>query len=252
MLIHKRPLFFSVTLDANRVAGGHGPDLADGGRAVDIVAVAALDEAFVYPVVIRFGKVGLGVCMTSVAQTGLCLNEQVFRFFSVMRGVAVQAPNIVARMCRRGEVTLLMTLTVATQAAGVGVLLRYRLEANDLGYIPAALHMRRSGTVTGFAAVTVVKRRLEVRRFFEVIFVQVFVTGLASVNTNVLPCLFRGRRNVLFLLSLLAGSNGGLNQQQQDRRPSRLPKCLPYSSVLHGGPHFATGLRLSRSLFLEI
>lgn len=85
MLIYKRSLFFGMALDTNCVATGHGPHLAEGGRAVDIVAVTALDEAFVDPVVIRLCKVGLRGYMTSVAETGLCLNEKVFRFLGMMR-----------------------------------------------------------------------------------------------------------------------------------------------------------------------
>jgi len=90
-------------------------------------------------------------------------------------------------------------LTVTTQAAGVGVLLRHRLETNDLGHIPAAFNMRGSGTVTGFAAVTVVQRRLEVGCILELRLVQVFVAGLAGIDTNVLPCPLVGRCGVFFL-----------------------------------------------------
>ena len=85
MFINKRPLFVGMALDTNCVPTGHGPHLAEGGRAVDVVAVAALDEAFVYPVVIRFCEVGLRSYMTSVAETGLCSSKEVFRFFGVMR-----------------------------------------------------------------------------------------------------------------------------------------------------------------------
>jgi hypothetical protein len=188
-----------MTLDANRIPGGHGPNLAEGGGAVDVVAVAALDETFVYSVVIRLRKVGLSGDMTSVAEIGLCSNKQVLLFLGVMRRVAVQASNIVARVRRRGKVSLLMIFTVATQAARVGVLRRHRLEANDLGHVPPAFHVCGPGTVTGLAAVTVVQRRLEVRRVFEVLFVQVFVAGLANVYPNVLSRLLGSRRSMFFL-----------------------------------------------------
>ena len=67
MLINKRSLFVGVALDTNRVPTRQGPHLAEGGGAVDVVAVAALDEAFVYSMVIRLSKVGLGSDMTSIA-----------------------------------------------------------------------------------------------------------------------------------------------------------------------------------------
>ena len=94
-------------------------------------------------------------------------------------------------MRRRGEVPLLMTLTVATQATGIGILLRHRLEANYFGHIPAAFYMGGSGTVAGFTTMSVVQRSLEMRCILEVLFVELFMTGLASVNANILPCLFR-------------------------------------------------------------
>jgi hypothetical protein len=78
------------------------------------MAVAALDQAFVHSMVIGLCEVGLRGYMTSVAEAGLCPNEEMLWFFSVMRRVAVEAPNIVARVRRRGEVPLLMLCTVAT------------------------------------------------------------------------------------------------------------------------------------------
>jgi hypothetical protein len=74
MLIHKRSLFIGMALDTNCVPARQGSHLAESRRAVDIVAVAALNEAFVYSVVIRLRKVGLRGGMTSVAKSGLCSN----------------------------------------------------------------------------------------------------------------------------------------------------------------------------------
>ena len=125
MLINKRSLFVGMALDTNRVPTRHGPDLAEGGCAVDVVAVAALDETFVYAMMIWLREIGFGGDMTSIAELGLCLSEKVLRLFCVVGRVAVQAPNVVARVRRRGKVSLLMIFTVATQAAGVGVLLRH-------------------------------------------------------------------------------------------------------------------------------
>jgi hypothetical protein len=92
-----------------------------------------------------------------------------------------------------------MILTVATQAAGVGVLLRHRLEANNLGHIAAALYVRGPGTVTGLAAVPVVQGGLEVGGILEVLLIQVFVAGHANIYPNVLPRLLGRRCNSFFL-----------------------------------------------------
>jgi len=122
MLKNEGSLFVRMATGTNRIPCRHSPHLANGGRAMDVVAVAALDETFVYSMVIRLREVSLGGNMTSVAEIGLCLNEEVLRFFGVVRRVAVQAANIVARMRRCGEVALLVLFAVTTQAAGAGVL----------------------------------------------------------------------------------------------------------------------------------
>ena len=72
VFIHKRSLFVGMALDADRVSAGHRPDLPEGSGAVDVVAVAALDETFVYAMVVRLREVGLGGNMASVAELGLC------------------------------------------------------------------------------------------------------------------------------------------------------------------------------------
>src|SRR3984893_19280827 len=127
------------------------------------------------------------------------------RFFGVMWRVAIKAPNIVARMRRREEVLLIMFCTVATQATAIGILLRHRLEANDLGYIPAAFYVRGSGTVTGLTTVSVVQRSFEMRCVFEVLFVEIFMTGLASVDSDILRCRLLGGSGALFLRGGMGG-----------------------------------------------
>jgi hypothetical protein len=96
-------------------------------------------------------------------------------------------------------VSLLVILTVATQATGIRILLRHRLETNNLGYVAAAFHVGGSRTMTGFAAVPILQGSLEVWSVFEIFLVQVFVAGLAGINTSVLPCSLLGRRGVFFL-----------------------------------------------------
>jgi len=116
-----------------------------------------------------------------------------------MRRVAIQAPNIVARVRRRGEVPLFMLCTVAAQTTGVGILLRHRREADDLGNISSTFYVRGSGTVTGLTTVSVVQGGLEMRCVFEVLFVKVLMTGLADVHSDILVCLLLGRWGAVFL-----------------------------------------------------
>ena len=72
VLINERALLIGMALDANRVPARHRPHLAECSGAVDVMAVAALDETFVYSMVKRLCEVGLGRRMTSVTEIGLC------------------------------------------------------------------------------------------------------------------------------------------------------------------------------------
>jgi len=135
-----------------------------------------------------------------------------FRLFGVVRRVAIQAPYIIARVRRSGEVPLLMLCSVATQATGVGVLLRHRRKADDFGNIPTAFYVRRSRTVTGFTSVSVVQRSFEMRGVLEVIFVELFMTGLAGVDPDILRGL---GGSALFLRG---GVGGPKHAQQQGRQ----------------------------------
>ena len=90
--------FFRMALGANGIPGGQGPYLPESCRSVDVVAVTALDKAFLNSMVIRFGEISLGGRMASVAEFWLGYCQQVFWFLGVMRGVTVQAAEIAARM----------------------------------------------------------------------------------------------------------------------------------------------------------
>jgi hypothetical protein len=106
-----------------------------------------------------------------------------------------------------------MFCTVATQATGIGILLRHRLEANDLGNIPAAFYVGGSGTVTGLTTVSVVQCSCEMSCVLEVLFVELFMAGLASVDSDVLRRLLLGGSAALFLRG---GMGGPKHAEQQD------------------------------------
>lgn len=89
VLIDERTLFVDVALDANLVATRQCPNLADGGRAMSVMTVAALDETFVDPVVKWLRKVCLGGCMASITEIWLCSDQQGLCFLRMMRRVTV-------------------------------------------------------------------------------------------------------------------------------------------------------------------
>ena len=93
MLVDEWALFVGVAFEANLVSIGKSPDLAQGGRAMSIVAVAALNQAFVDTMVIGLAKVSLCSRMAAVAESRLGLHQQAFRFLGVMRRVAIETTD---------------------------------------------------------------------------------------------------------------------------------------------------------------
>ena len=100
MLIRERALLVGVALEADGISTRQRSQLADGRRAMRVVTIAALDETFINPVVIRLRKVGFGGRMTPVAEIGLRSHQQRLGFPRVVRGVAIQAADIVVGMRR--------------------------------------------------------------------------------------------------------------------------------------------------------
>lgn len=75
MFVDERPLLVDVALVTNGIAAGQGPRLAHGRRPMRVMAVVALHQALVDPVVIGLGKIRHGRSVASVAQLGLALNQ---------------------------------------------------------------------------------------------------------------------------------------------------------------------------------
>ena len=177
--------FVRVALSTNRIPTGHSSCLPESGSAMHVVAITALDETLVHPVVIRLGKIRFRRSVTPIAETRLASNEQVLRFLGIVRRVAVQAANVTARVRGCGEVPLFALAAMAGLATRGRILRRHILEADNFGDIAAALHVGGSGAVTGFAPVSVPGRRLEVWGMFELVLVNLFVARLAGVTSNV-------------------------------------------------------------------
>ena len=96
VLVDERSLLIDVALVANGVSARQGSHLPHCRRPVRVVAVVALHQALVDPVVIRFGEIRLGRSVASVTQLRLLLDQQVTAFLGVMGRVAVQTANIAA------------------------------------------------------------------------------------------------------------------------------------------------------------
>jgi len=89
---------------------------------------------------------------------------------------------------------------MATEALGIGFLARQILEADDLGNVSAALHMRLSRTMARFAAVSISQRSFEMRSVLKAFFKYRFMACLAGIAAGILLCLLASV-HVLLLLS---------------------------------------------------
>ena len=74
MLVDERPLLVDVALVADGVPAGKGPGLSHGRCPMRVMAVIALHQTLVDPMVIGFGKVCLGRGMASKAKLRLVLD----------------------------------------------------------------------------------------------------------------------------------------------------------------------------------
>ena len=144
MLVYKWSSGIGVALGADGVSARQSFYLPQGCGAMRVMAVAALKQAFIYAVVIGFGKIGLGCSVAAIALFRLFLNQQILGRFGVVRRMTVKATYIIAGVRRIGEVALFVLRSVATEAPGIGFLARKILEVDDLGNVSAALHMRLS------------------------------------------------------------------------------------------------------------
>src|SRR5262245_32444437 len=116
---HERTLFVGVALVADRIATGQRLHLAQGGSPVDVVAIGALDHFLVYAMVVGLRKVRLRGYVTAIAKIRLSFGQQMLRFLSLVRGVAVQATNIVTGVHRTGEMALFEVFAMTAQTAFV-------------------------------------------------------------------------------------------------------------------------------------
>ena len=132
---------------------------------------------------------------------------------------------------------LFMFCAMAAQALSVALLGRKILETDDFAYISSSFHMLGAGTVTGFTAMAILKSRFEMRSLFKAILVQVLVTGLTRISTNVLGFRSIGRTCVLFLGSY---NKWKKNRQQDQCVGSRAVQSFENCFHIHGWP-FASG-----------
>ncbi len=207
MLEDERSLFVDVACEANRIPGGRRTELLAHEPAVGIMAIRALNEPFVHPVVERHVELRLDVEVAAVAKGRLALDQQKPILVCLVGRVAAQAAQVVLAVCRAGKVHVVFPRTVALQTALVNLLGRRCLEAENLLRV-GVLGMSGTGSVTGFATVSLnpllgLENAVPVARRLQSV-EDVFVTGLAGVCSYILGLRWRLRQS---LLRILAGDS---------------------------------------------
>lgn len=96
MLVYKWSPGICVALGADGVSAGQGFHLPQGCGAMHVMAVAAVNQAFIYTVMVRLGKIGFGRSVTAVALFRLFLDQEVLGGLGVVRRMTIKTTNIIA------------------------------------------------------------------------------------------------------------------------------------------------------------
>jgi len=164
MLIHERPTCFHVALRTDRILIGGGFEVVVPKGAVGVMAIAALDHAFVHLVVKGHVERWLYVGVTLEAQVRLLCQEQGRVRRSFVDAVAAKTTH--TRLGMRGAEEVGMSISVAAQAGRIDLLRGELIQLDDLGDIATGFHMRLASAMAAFAGSTcsaMLKRKFGVR-----------------------------------------------------------------------------------------
>lgn len=153
-----------------------------------IVAIGALDEAFVHAMVERHGELRFLLEMAGIAELGLRFDEQEVCVLAVMRRVAGSAGDIVLRMHGIDGIHVFRAGGMAGKAAGIDFPGRVAWEDKDFCLVTAPGYVRPTGAVAALAslvrwATLDIERRLPVRTFLPAI-VNFFMARLADFSSH--------------------------------------------------------------------
>jgi len=91
VLIDKRPLLVHVALVANFILPNRRAQLLSFESPMRIVAITALDQPFIHPVMKRARELRSYIQVAAVAELGRVFLQKEFSRFRVMRGMAIDA-----------------------------------------------------------------------------------------------------------------------------------------------------------------
>jgi len=212
MLEHERSLLVGVAFVTSCVAARKSLHLAQGCGPVYVMAVTTLDQSFVDAVMVRLCEVCFLRNVTAVTKRWLGPHKQMLLFLGVVRRMAVETSHIVIGVHGTRKMPLLRIVTMTAQATLVHFVFGKGREPDDLTDVAPGLHVLGAWTVARLTAVPALERSFEVRRRFEVLFIEIFVARLAHIDPNILS-----RRFAWNSSKILLGLSGWprLNYQNQ-------------------------------------
>ena len=122
VLVDEWPLLVRVTFKADGILGRGSSHLFGLHCAVDVVAIAALDQALIHAVMEGHFELGLLLEVAPITELGLRLLEQKLARLRVVRRVARGAADVVLGVLGVDGVHVLRTADVTRKAAGVDIL----------------------------------------------------------------------------------------------------------------------------------
>ena len=183
-----------MALEADGIACRISPQLLGPERTMRIVAIVALNETFIDPVMKGTSELGAHVHMARIAKLRGFHFHQKLGFLGMVWRVAVDTGHAIGQVRRTVVVSVFIRVLMATQAACAGLLRSSILEGEDLGLVASTIHVLFTGAMTGFAAMPLgallnIKSSYEVRRGFvileEVFRGHVFVAGFADLCADI-------------------------------------------------------------------
>jgi len=164
MFEHEGSACLCMALGADRILICCGFDVVVAEGAVNVMAVAALHQAFIHLVVEGLIERRLDIGVTLEAQLRLrCLQQTLFRS-GTMYAVAAEAAHAGLRMRRAIKVGVCSRM--ATEACSIHLLRRGLAQLQNLGNVSATFHVRATWTVaalTGGACAAMHQHNLRVR-----------------------------------------------------------------------------------------
>lgn len=117
MLENEGPLLIDMTFETDSILRRRSPHLLWPHGSVWVMAVTALDQAFIHTMVKGHRKLGLLLQMAGVAELWLGFHQQVLFRFRVVRGVAVDTAHAVLGVDRVDAIHMLGAARMASQTA---------------------------------------------------------------------------------------------------------------------------------------